>query len=96
MRFGYSLYSTDDSDHHYESMYAGNYENQEVPQCPAPPNADIIPFDDEEFDSFESEVETDEDVKKVRYRGNLSKHSIQKKSFSYWLENIQGNVLHLA
>lgn len=46
-------------------MYAGNYENQEAAQCPAPPNVDIIPFDDEEFDSFDSELETDEDVKKV-------------------------------
>lgn len=32
---------------------------------PAPQNLDIIPFDDEEFDSFDSDLEEDEDVKKV-------------------------------
>lgn len=69
-----SLFPVDDSDHHYESMYSGNYENQQVHHSsshhhhgagPAPQNLDIIPFDDEEFDSFDSDLDEDEDVKKV-------------------------------
>lgn len=56
-------------------MYAGNYENPQVHTPshhgpgPAPQNLDIIPFDDEEFDSFDSDLEEDEDVKKVIGRG---------------------------
>lgn len=52
-------------------MYAGgpgaNYDNQEVHRGPgpAPQTLDIIPFDDEEFDSFDSDLETDDDVKRV-------------------------------
>lgn len=81
----FNLLFLDDSDHHYESMYAGNYENhhQQGQQGhapgtqhhhrgpgPAPQNLDIIPFDDEEFDSFDSDLEEDEDVKKVsNWRG---------------------------
>lgn len=61
----------DDSDHHYESLYSDNYENQQLGSRLAPSSQpskakDIIPFDDEEFDSFDSDLETDEDVKKVR------------------------------
>lgn len=68
--FVFPLFSPDDSDHHYESMYAGNYENQLVHKLhegpgPAPQNLDIIPFDDQEFDSFDSDLDEVEDVKKV-------------------------------
>lgn len=50
-------------------MYASNYENhnhqaQNRGGGPAPQNLDIIPFDDDEFDSFDSDLDED-DVKKV-------------------------------
>lgn len=61
---------SDDSDHHYESMYAGNYDGQSkahLGATPAPQNLDIMPFDDDEFDSFDSDLE-DEDMKKVSHK----------------------------
>lgn len=56
---------TDDSDHYYESLDIAGHQTSVELTSPSPDLQDIDHLKDIDYDSFDSDEDTDEDIKKV-------------------------------